>query len=361
MSETRKLRNPEPGDVRRPGATAFDELELRMDALRQAFLDGVRSFNMGDEIVERIHARFDDLGVQLHEMHCTYPFGGWPGREDCRFEPPLTLRQRRRIRSGLIRVTGADARRELGGARRGLRHPLRRSGGRATGHGPARRGRQVPGVAARRPWSSTSTPGGRSTTGGSWRSGDAARAFDAGRRRARRRRRGARGPRGARRTPGSMRAVPPAPGAAGGRRRRSHRRRRPSPLGARVQLPRDRRGSCARRARRVVGVRRGGRPGRRRVSSSSTWPWRKLWPTPWSTARRTAPTTTCTCASSATRTRSPSRWWTAATAWPPRPSARRRTAATSGRGIHFMRALADAVHYTCGPLGTRVLLVKQRS
>jgi anti-sigma regulatory factor (Ser/Thr protein kinase) len=36
-------------------------------------------------------------------------------------------------------------------------------------------------------------------------------------------------------------------------------------------------------------------------------------------------------------------------------------AATSGRGIHFMRALADAVQYTCGPLGTRVLLVKQRT
>jgi hypothetical protein len=35
--------------------------------------------------------------------------------------------------------------------------------------------------------------------------------------------------------------------------------------------------------------------------------------------------------------------------------------ATSGRGIHFMRALADAVHYTCGPMGTRVLLVKQRT
>jgi anti-sigma regulatory factor (Ser/Thr protein kinase) len=35
--------------------------------------------------------------------------------------------------------------------------------------------------------------------------------------------------------------------------------------------------------------------------------------------------------------------------------------ATSGRGIHFMRALADAVHYTCGPFGTRVLLVKKRS
>lgn len=37
------------------------------------------------------------------------------------------------------------------------------------------------------------------------------------------------------------------------------------------------------------------------------------------------------------------------------------TVATSGRGIHFMRALADAVHYTCGPLGTRVLLIKERS
>ena len=36
-------------------------------------------------------------------------------------------------------------------------------------------------------------------------------------------------------------------------------------------------------------------------------------------------------------------------------------AATSGRGIHFMRALADVVQYTCGPLGTRVLLVKQRA
>ncbi len=35
-------------------------------------------------------------------------------------------------------------------------------------------------------------------------------------------------------------------------------------------------------------------------------------------------------------------------------------AATSGRGIHFMRALADAVQYTCGPMGTRVLLVKRR-
>jgi stage II sporulation protein AB (anti-sigma F factor) len=34
--------------------------------------------------------------------------------------------------------------------------------------------------------------------------------------------------------------------------------------------------------------------------------------------------------------------------------------AVSGRGIHFMRALADAVHFTCGSFGTRVLLVKRR-
>ena len=89
MSETRNLRHPEPGDVD-TWRQQFDELDLRMDALRQAFLDGVRSFNMTDEIVERIHARFDDVGEQLHEMHCTSPFGGWPGQEDCRFEPAVT-------------------------------------------------------------------------------------------------------------------------------------------------------------------------------------------------------------------------------------------------------------------------------
>jgi hypothetical protein len=86
MSETRNLRHPEPGEMDAWRA-AFDELELRMDALRQAFLEGERAFNMTDEIVERIHERFDDVGEQLHAMHCTYPFGGWPGQEDCRFEP----------------------------------------------------------------------------------------------------------------------------------------------------------------------------------------------------------------------------------------------------------------------------------
>jgi stage II sporulation protein AB (anti-sigma F factor) len=34
--------------------------------------------------------------------------------------------------------------------------------------------------------------------------------------------------------------------------------------------------------------------------------------------------------------------------------------ASSGRGIHFMRALCDAVQLTCGPRGTHVLLVKRR-
>lgn len=35
--------------------------------------------------------------------------------------------------------------------------------------------------------------------------------------------------------------------------------------------------------------------------------------------------------------------------------------AVSGRGIHFMRAFADVVQFTCGPLGTHVLIVKRRS
>jgi hypothetical protein len=89
MSETRNLRHPDAGDVQQ-WRTDFDELELRMDALRQAFTDGTRSFTMTDEIVERIHSRFDDVGEQVHRMHCAYPFGGRPGQEECRFEPPVT-------------------------------------------------------------------------------------------------------------------------------------------------------------------------------------------------------------------------------------------------------------------------------
>jgi len=85
MSESRNLHHPGQGD-REAWHLAFDELELRMDALRQAYVDGVRSFALSDEIVDRIHARFDDLGEQVHKMHCTYPFGGRPGRGDCSFE-----------------------------------------------------------------------------------------------------------------------------------------------------------------------------------------------------------------------------------------------------------------------------------
>lgn len=33
---------------------------------------------------------------------------------------------------------------------------------------------------------------------------------------------------------------------------------------------------------------------------------------------------------------------------------------SSGRGIHFMRVLCDALQFTCGPLGTHVLLVMRR-
>jgi anti-sigma regulatory factor (Ser/Thr protein kinase) len=36
------------------------------------------------------------------------------------------------------------------------------------------------------------------------------------------------------------------------------------------------------------------------------------------------------------------------------------TSAAGGRGIHFMRALCDAVQFACSPLGTHVLLVKRR-
>ncbi len=89
MSETRETGHATSGEVRRWQAD-FEELELRMDGLRQAFTEAMRSYEMTEEIVERIHARFDDVGEQVHAMHCTYPFGGWPGQEACRFEPPIT-------------------------------------------------------------------------------------------------------------------------------------------------------------------------------------------------------------------------------------------------------------------------------
>jgi hypothetical protein len=86
MSDRRTPGRPAHSEARAWQAE-FDELELRMDALRQAFTEAIRSYEMTEDAVERIHARFDDLGEQVHAMHCTYPFGGWPGQEDCRFEP----------------------------------------------------------------------------------------------------------------------------------------------------------------------------------------------------------------------------------------------------------------------------------
>jgi hypothetical protein len=65
MSETRDLRSPAPADGE-DWRLQFDELELRVEGLRRAFLEGVRSFT-----------------------DCTYPFGGRPGQDDCRFEPKV--------------------------------------------------------------------------------------------------------------------------------------------------------------------------------------------------------------------------------------------------------------------------------
>ena len=95
MSETRNLRHPEPGDVEAWRA-AFDELDLRMDALRQAFLDGVRSFNMTDEIVESASTRASTTSAS-RSTPCTARIrsADGPGQEDCRFEPPVALRERR--------------------------------------------------------------------------------------------------------------------------------------------------------------------------------------------------------------------------------------------------------------------------
>ncbi len=88
MSESGKAgHNPNAGP--REWRADYDELELRMDALREAYTEAIRSFNVDDALVERIHARFDDLGEQIHRMHCSYPWGGWPGQEACRFEPAV--------------------------------------------------------------------------------------------------------------------------------------------------------------------------------------------------------------------------------------------------------------------------------
>lgn len=88
MSETR---NPRYAGVEgpEPWQREFDELELRMTALREAYLAAVQSFALGDEQVERLHARFEDLRDQVERLRCMYPFAGVPGREACRTEPAV--------------------------------------------------------------------------------------------------------------------------------------------------------------------------------------------------------------------------------------------------------------------------------
>ena len=68
--------------------TTLEQIDLVKDIAQKYPADFEMAYSAAD--VERIHARFDDVGEQLHEMHCTYPFGGWPGQEDCRFEPAVT-------------------------------------------------------------------------------------------------------------------------------------------------------------------------------------------------------------------------------------------------------------------------------
>ena len=100
MSETRKTGHASSGEVRRWQAD-FDELELRMDSLRQAFTEAMRSYEMTEEIVERIHARFDDVGEQVHAMHCTYPVRRMAGTGGLPLRTPDRVGQQLPDRPGL--------------------------------------------------------------------------------------------------------------------------------------------------------------------------------------------------------------------------------------------------------------------
>jgi hypothetical protein len=85
VSETRDPRFPQPMGPEQWRAT-FRELELRIEALRNAVVEAEGSFNMTSEQADRIHARFTEVGEQWEAMRCSYPFGGWPGEDACRVE-----------------------------------------------------------------------------------------------------------------------------------------------------------------------------------------------------------------------------------------------------------------------------------
>jgi rubrerythrin len=86
MSESRFLQHAGATETE-AWRQAFDEFEHRVEALRDAVLEASRAFTVDDELVERMHRRFTDVGEQWQRMRCEYPFAGVPGREDCRVEP----------------------------------------------------------------------------------------------------------------------------------------------------------------------------------------------------------------------------------------------------------------------------------
>lgn len=88
MSETRNPRYP-GSEATEPWQRAFDELELRMSGLREAYREAVGSFALDDGLVARLHARFEALREQVERMRCEYPYAGVPGREACRSEPAV--------------------------------------------------------------------------------------------------------------------------------------------------------------------------------------------------------------------------------------------------------------------------------
>lgn len=98
MSESRILRNPVPVDPD-DWRSAFDDLDLRIESLRESVLDAARAFNLDQELVERIHSRFAAVGEQWQTMLCMYPFAGWPGKEECRVEPEVAYESEASARS----------------------------------------------------------------------------------------------------------------------------------------------------------------------------------------------------------------------------------------------------------------------
>jgi hypothetical protein len=89
MSETRNLQHPGPSEPER-WREQFRDLEMRMEALREAVQEAAHSFTLGREEVDRIHHRFVEVGEQWEQLRCVYPFDGVPGQDACRVEPEVS-------------------------------------------------------------------------------------------------------------------------------------------------------------------------------------------------------------------------------------------------------------------------------